>query len=450
MSFNPFGKKLSDVTAEDLEKLKDISEGWYVDYKRKLINIKDIGKHLCAFANQFGGYLIFGVTESSDQERKAEVFNGISSSDVEKALTLVREASDEHASPPIVYDEAVIQGPCEKIGLEDKCAIVIIQIFASFEPPHIHSSGKIYIRQADQSKPKPVTDRYLLDKMLDRREKTKKRISDNINNIPRVHTKQEGNSFVYVNILPDPYTIQTGKDLSFEDFCSCVNPEDKQDFGDLMPMQTMFPCKNGFVAKQVMDNDPGLATASIRFWHDRSVRFEIPVNTGTPDHIFSQTGAKSYKYFADFYAQYEEQNFNGTHLCDLSHIGLALRSMCNMYLHMLDKIGEKTSCYATFEIRNIFYKIPFIDTAKYVSRCSKYGIPVVQEENIKYREEPYFDNMFHIKKVLGVDSIERSAAPYYLADPINILLRMSLGLQSDVSDYDYSEDVCQHLANRDQ
>jgi hypothetical protein len=98
----------------------------------------------------------------------------------------------------------------------------------------------------------------------------------------------------------------------------------------------------------------------------------------------------------------------------------------------------------------MFYKIPYIDTEKYISHCSKYGIPVVQEENIKHRDEPYYDNMLPIRKVLGENSVDRSIVSWFLADPINILLRMSLGLLSDINDYDHLEDVCEHIANQDQ
>lgn len=39
-SYNPFKRKLEDVTAVDLLDLKNVSKGWYIDYKEKGINIK--------------------------------------------------------------------------------------------------------------------------------------------------------------------------------------------------------------------------------------------------------------------------------------------------------------------------------------------------------------------------------------------------------------------------
>ena len=51
----PFDKEVADLFAEDLEGLRQVHEGWYVEYKEEAISPRNIAKSLSAFANQYGG-----------------------------------------------------------------------------------------------------------------------------------------------------------------------------------------------------------------------------------------------------------------------------------------------------------------------------------------------------------------------------------------------------------
>lgn len=447
MSFNPFGKKrISDLEASDLAVLKDVAEGWYVEYKSQSISVKDAAKQLSAFSNQFGGFLFFGIKESQNSKRTAEEFSGVEISEIEKISTLLREATSEHLSPPVVYEEKVITGPCADIGLDEGKAILAVDIFPSLIPPHIHSCGKIYMRQADQSKPKALTDRYLLDELVKRQNKSRTNLAEFLNNTPALPRSQKGCPFLYVHILPDPFTPSTPHLLTFEQFCSCMT-NNTPEFGDNMPMQTMYPTKNGFIAKQTANNDPHFATASIRFWQNRIARFEIPISYGTPTELFKPIDGRTYKYAADFSKEYHHQQFTNTKVCDFSHVTVSLRSLCNMYLHLMETLEETSSFYCTFEIRNMFYKIPFIDTNKYIDHCKNFGIPLIQEKTIKLSQEPFYDNMLKISSELPDFDVERGMAHKCLSEPISMFIRRSLGMLSDTKDYDWTADACLHMAN---
>ena len=45
----PFDKDISDLLAEDLEGLRQVHEGWYVEYKAEAISPRQIAKGLSAF-----------------------------------------------------------------------------------------------------------------------------------------------------------------------------------------------------------------------------------------------------------------------------------------------------------------------------------------------------------------------------------------------------------------
>ena len=47
--YSPFDKPINDLQPTDLAKLKSVNEGWYVDYKRDLINAGAMAKAVSSF-----------------------------------------------------------------------------------------------------------------------------------------------------------------------------------------------------------------------------------------------------------------------------------------------------------------------------------------------------------------------------------------------------------------
>src|ERR1039457_215137 len=176
--YNPFSKPLADCPLEKLIRLRDVSEGWFVDYKSEPLSPKDFGKHLSAFANQFGGWLFVGVKEGPNKSLKAESFPGIPASDVGAVLVKIREGVSAHVSPPFYFDHRIIDGPVDAIGLEAGRSIIIVAVPEGPNPPFVPSSGKIYRRIADSSEPKAETDRAVLDTLWRKSEDLRTRLRD--------------------------------------------------------------------------------------------------------------------------------------------------------------------------------------------------------------------------------------------------------------------------------
>src|SRR5258708_12713092 len=97
--YNPFSKPLSDIAADDLLLLKEVYEGWFVDYKSQPLPASDFGKHLSAFANQFGGWLFIGIDEGRPKTMKAAAFPGVPKTEVDKILIQLRQVSSAHLNP---------------------------------------------------------------------------------------------------------------------------------------------------------------------------------------------------------------------------------------------------------------------------------------------------------------------------------------------------------------
>ena len=90
MLYRPFADNLSEVSPEDLGRLRDVHEGWYVEYKQQLIGNRELAKSLSSFSNQYGGWLFLGVKEDS-KDHVADSFPGIPDSQVKSCLGLYKK-----------------------------------------------------------------------------------------------------------------------------------------------------------------------------------------------------------------------------------------------------------------------------------------------------------------------------------------------------------------------
>lgn len=99
-SFQPFSGSLESFIPDELIRLREISEGWHIDYKAEAPSAKDLARHLTAFANQHGGWLIIGVAEQKTTLTAAS-FSGILNSQIADTLNKLRTAAAHHSNPPV-------------------------------------------------------------------------------------------------------------------------------------------------------------------------------------------------------------------------------------------------------------------------------------------------------------------------------------------------------------
>src|SRR5579863_1889327 len=74
MPYSPFSKSLNELDASDLEALKDVNEGWYVEYKGEMSKAPDIAKSVSAFANTYGGWVFTGSRKNQRLSRSPDHF----------------------------------------------------------------------------------------------------------------------------------------------------------------------------------------------------------------------------------------------------------------------------------------------------------------------------------------------------------------------------------------
>ncbi len=143
--FNIFGKKLTDVTVDDVKAFcqKQNSEGINLDYKKDLNNSKKIAKTIAAMANTLGGWVVIGVEDDGNDKPKLPT-EGI---DWEKQLSLrVTNLVIDNISPPAL--------PIIHVCDPDKKnkTFVILYVSESKDAPHwLFNENKLCVRIADRT-----------------------------------------------------------------------------------------------------------------------------------------------------------------------------------------------------------------------------------------------------------------------------------------------------------
>lgn len=445
-SYYPFSSGLDELTANDIAKLKAIAEGWYVDYKSQQLKTVELAKHLAAFANQYGGWLFIGIQEASDGSRCAESFPGIRKADVPNFLIQLREASSAHVNPEVLYEEKIIDGPCPEINLEQDRSIVVIGIPRGVNTPHIHSSGRIYRRVADQSKPKEETDRYILDDLWKRGYEHKNKLSEFLKKTPEIPEAQSTQAWVHVYYVLDENQPAPTDELKFNDFKKIFYSPQDHVFGVSAPMPSIYTAPFGFIARHTQGNDPCNATMTFRWWHDGIARLDIPLNTFDFDNFQNQS--HKYKYADKFLELSKKQGFSSIRIVDYSMIILCIASLTNQYLHLLNCLNDKRDVYSCFTLRNVFNTSPFIDSRRFLENAEVFSIPTINDSNIVMPQNPTTESMFTHKHKLLDDwrnntssDNKKHTAPYLFSAPLFFALLNSVGILSDITELFKDEEI---------
>jgi hypothetical protein len=380
--FNPFGKEISKLEASDLAILREVYEGWFVEYKQK-IETKDLAKQIAAFANSNGGLLFIGIKEKDGKERTASEFPGVT--DIDKTLATVRNAASVHIHPQFTgYTPHVIKGPNDEIGLEEGQAIIVIEIQAGSEPPYIHSSGQIYRRFDDESRPEK--DRLELDKLYAKGEKFNQWFIDYYTQQPTLLQPELPRLFLY--FISDPReTDQEEKVLiSFDEFRNIMQGKEVDKPGIIY--DNFHGSFRGYTARQVNNNNPNydLLLFTWRLCGDAFV--EIPLNLISYDNLIQSILTK-YPVFSLFFQLIGEYKLP---VIDYTPIALSIWCVMNQFLCLRRKSNIKSLGFVKVKLINTGNTIPFFNSPFYTKNISDFGIPITRYNEIWFPPGKNFDS----------------------------------------------------------
>ncbi len=397
-SYYPFKNPLDKLNGSDLKLLTGVAEGWYVDYKSEDLGARKNGQHLSSFANQYGGWLFFGIKEDGDTHT-AKTFVGIDNSQLDSIRVSLREGSSAHVHPEVYYEDKVIYGPMPEIDLPEGRFILLVYVPKGLKTPYVHSSGRIYRRIADHSDPKPETDRFLLDALWKRSHEMREHWEEFLTKTPLLSSEQQGSTWIHIFIVPDVYKEDPHKILTYDDFL--VLRSSSADLGPWAPMNRIVTTSDGYLAQQANDAGAELNPLSFRWWYKGDARFSIPLNTYDMARFRSLVG--KYKSAEEYLAVIHKQNFRNIKIADFSKVLIALMALVNQYLTLRKLAGDTRTLYARMIIENSTMISPFLDEPGFIRRVNENGIPVVEDSNICMPQDASVERLI---RLVPSDSLE--------------------------------------------
>jgi len=147
-----FEKPLDALTEEDLRGLveRGIEEGPHLDFKLKLPGNKEEKKELArdvaAFANAYGGYLIFGVQEEGGDARELVGLEGNPDQNASGVENTIRDRTE----PPVEVHTVAVP-------LENGRHVLVVEVPRSLNAPHM-ADGRFYRRSGRSTAPMHYLD----------------------------------------------------------------------------------------------------------------------------------------------------------------------------------------------------------------------------------------------------------------------------------------------------
>ena len=373
MLYRPFADHLDEVAPEDLARLTDVHEGWYVEYKREMIGNRELAKSLSSFANQYGGWLFLGVEEDAVNNVAAS-FPGIPDTEVQTAIESIRSAAKDLLQPPPFYNVRVFAGPINAIGLREGHSIIVAHVPEGPDCPYIHNDGRIYMRVGDSSQPKYVTDKATFELLARKGQDARSRLEERVTWSPMTSQAEENQPFIHLSILSDPYEVMGHWfDGGFGGFVEAMSG-----FG--LPFDNIFSSHDGFVARQIGRNGANRRVLTWHFSRNCHSFVTIPVPTmslDTENPIWNE-----YSIGNRFVSRLVDSDLTYGRVLDLNATIDLIGHVMRRHRILAGNANIGGPFFLRASVENVWRTIPFIDHSKYLEHIEDFGYPLVQETDM--------------------------------------------------------------------
>jgi Putative DNA-binding domain len=382
--YNPFEKHLKDLEISDLFALKSVSEGWYVEYKSEVPKAVSIAKSISAFANTYGGWLFYGISEKSKEEAVAGSFCGIARSDMDGCLQMIRQAVANSVNPSPHFDIKVLWGPLKSIGIAKDHGIICVRVPQGYASPYVHKSGLIYRRVGDGSEPKPENDRFILDQLWRRGDEIRADYKNWLERSLEFSKAEEGMPYLRIFLTPDLWRDKgVWADLDTKRVRDILAQPNDDTTIFSTPFDTVYSTNGGFVGRQLSGNNPHNLTATFYLSRNLTSTLVLPLPFISGAHRFVlEDELDGYKHALRYVDSLEQHGHEEPNIIDLNFIFSAMVGLFHIQSR-LDKEANRTGpLYIKSQLMNVWRGRPFLDVEQVISYQSTHGIPVCMNREI--------------------------------------------------------------------
>jgi hypothetical protein len=377
MSFySPFDKELQELDSADLVSLRTVSEGWYVEYKREVPSGTAIAKSISAFSNTYGGWLFIGIEELSKEDAIAGAFPGIAEEDVDPALQRMRQVIAAQLNPSPHFESKVIWGPCESISLPEKRAVICVRVPWSPFAPHVHKSGVIFRRVSDGSEPRPESDRAVLDQLWRRADNLREQYKDWVEHDPEFSKGEGEQPYIRLLLVADLWRDRDPRiDISLEEVRAIMSQP--PGIVSVVPFDSVHTSSEGFVARQLMGNDPQKLGLTWRLRRNliSDIIFPLPFYKVEKLELL-QYEMNGYIGISQFVETLSKRQYTTASVIDLNYLFYLLIGIVEIQRRLLAKAGWSHGYYYKVRLLNTWRTTPFVDIPIVLDSFDAHGVPM--------------------------------------------------------------------------
>ncbi|PZU19600.1 MAG: hypothetical protein DI589_20745 [Shinella sp.] len=380
--YNPFNAQFENVTAEDLAVLRNVAEGWYVEYKREPANANAVAKSITALANTYGGWVFYGIDEKSKSEPVAGAFPGLPLEQADAILQRIRQAVANHAQPTPFFQAKSLAGPVDAIGLASDRCVIIVHVPWGPAAPYVHKDGRIYRRVGDGSEPKEETDRFLLDQLWRRSDKILDEYASWIDEDLETSQSEKNAPFLRLFLVADFWRDHPMlKDISLR----AVRDIFSREGSFRTPYVNVFKTVDGFIARQVANEDPEAMGLTWKCTDDLQTEIIVPLSMISGNLESLREHFEGYVNTDRFLEVCRQQRYKKPKILDLNLLFYVLLGQMNLMKDLAAEFGWSGPFSAKIKISGVWRAIPFLDNADYVNEIAKHGLPLIQSDEISIR-----------------------------------------------------------------
>jgi len=389
-SYNPFKKPISKLEAKDLGVLKEIPEGWYVEYKGSLPKNDKIAKSITSFANTLGGWLFYGIKEKESDSREAGEFCGIDSP--EEAEIHIREAIVYYSNPEVFFETKIIYGSCNEIGLPDNKAVLVVYIPQSNSLPHIHGSGRVYRRISDSSEPIVEKDRSRLDAMWEQKRNNHEKLREFLDT--SIIQSSTESPILHLFLMTDP--------LGTKGHCSSINFNEFSDILKSTPFafDNFYSGSNRYIARYAKGNDINSDLITWQYFSNGTSVVSIPLNVcNISNNNFTENKGflQGYEWGEHFLDLLDKKGLTQGKIIDLNQLVILFQYILAIHNDLLLKDEIKGKLFIKTISKNMNKAVPFIDFKSFIDFIIKCGIPISLHNDWVFPDGKDI-NLFHIHR----------------------------------------------------
>ena len=382
MRYTPFDVALHDVSESHLAELRDVAEGWYVEYKSEVPRPREIAKSLASFANRHGGWLFLGIQEDP-VDNTANSFPGIPDSEVAGALEQIRNAAKDLVQPTVAYLHHVIGGPCDDISLPLGRSVIVVRIPEGATTPYVHSDGRMYIRTGDSSSPVPANDRATIDELHRKAEANENLLNGFVYRSPEVSKGEDKTTFLHLALCSDPFKV-LGHWFggTFAEFSRAMREP-------LLPFDNIYTAQNGFVARQSNGNNRRNRLFTWEFSRTCDSFVTLPVQSFEVPSLVTIEKMQdlgvwtTFQHGEDFVSRLAFDDLGYSRVLHLAILAVAINGIVARHRSLAALAGIHGPFFLKARVENAWRVVPFLDTAEFMAHIGNFDIPVVQDSNLE-------------------------------------------------------------------